>query len=79
MIVYHLCDEVAITIGDFYNFKEGSQDLPTRYVGADTEKIHTQDGRQIRATSSSSYINNSIETVEVLLLEDGKYEVLKSN
>ena len=50
-----------------------------RYLGAETEKIQTEDGHEIWKTSSRSYITNSIETVEVLLIKDGKYEVLKSN
>ena len=50
-----------------------------RYLGAETEKIQTEDGHEIWTTSSRSYITKSIETVESFLLEDGKYEVLKFN
>ena len=79
MIVSHLCDELARQIGDFYKIKEGSQGPPTLYLGADTENIQTKDGSDRWTTSSTSYITNAIETVEVLLTEDGKCEVLNYN
>ena len=76
MIVYHLGDEVARKIGNFYKIKEGIQGLPTWYLGADTEKIQIKHGCEIWKTSSRYYITNDIETVEALLLEDVKCEVL---
>ena len=79
MIVSHWCDEVARKIGEFYNIKEGSQGPYTRYLGANTEKIQTEDGCDIWKTSSRSYITNDIETVEGLLLKYGKCGVIKSN
>ena len=66
-------------IGEFYNIKEGRQVPPTRYLGSDTENIKAGYRHEICKTSSSSYITNSIATVEVLLIEYGKCEVLKSN
>ena len=72
MIVSHLDDEVAKQIGDFYKIKEGIQGPPTRYLGADTEKILTDDGCDIWKTSSMSNITNAVETFEGVLLEDGK-------
>ena len=47
MIISNLGDEVAKTNGGFYKFKEGIQGPPTRYLGANTEKIQTEDGHQI--------------------------------
>ena len=79
MIISHLGDQVAKTIGEFYNIKELSQGPPTRYLEADTEKIQTEDRREIWKISSSSYITNIIDTVEGLLFEDGKCKVLKFN
>ena len=52
MIVSHLGDEASRKIGDFYYIKEGSQGPPNRYLGAETEKIQTKDGSEIRTTSS---------------------------
>ena len=49
------------------------------YLGTDTEKIQTEDGREIWTTSSRSYITNVIETIEGFLLECGKCKFLKSN
>ena len=79
MIVYDLGDEVAIQIVDFYNIKEESQGPPTLYLGSDMENIQTMYGSEIWTTSSRSFITNGIETVEGLLIEDGKCEVLKYN
>ena len=78
-ILSHLGDEVARKIGNFYKIKEGIKRLPTQYLGADTEKDQTENGREICTTSSRSYITNAIENVEGLLIIEGKCEVLKSN
>ena len=75
IIIYHLGDQVAKKTGDFYNIKEGSQGQPMHYLGVETEKIQTKDEREIWMTSSRYYITNEIDNVEVLLLEDGKFEV----
>ena len=58
---------------------EVSQGPPTWYLGEDMEKIQTTDGHEIWSTSSRSHITNSIDTIESLLPEDGKCEVLKYN
>ena len=79
MIICHLGDEVAKQICDFYKTKERSQGLPTRYLGAETEKTHTEDGCEIWTTSWRSYITNAMETVEGFLLDYGKWEAIKSN
>ena len=50
-----------------------------RYLGADTDTIQTEDGRELCKTSSMYYNTNTIETVEGLLLDDVTCEVLKSN
>ena len=50
MIVSHLGGEVAKTIGEFYQIKKGGQYLPMRYLGADREKIQTEDGSEIWTT-----------------------------
>ena len=39
----YLGDDVAIQISNFCNIKEGSQGPHTRYLGADTDKIQTED------------------------------------
>ena len=54
MIISHLGDEVPIQIGDFYKIREGSQGQPTRYLGADAEKIQTKYGHEIWTNSSRS-------------------------
>ena len=79
MIVYNFGDDVARQIDNFYKINEGSQGLPTRYLGEDTEKVYTKDGHGIWTTSSRSYITNAIETVDGFLLEDGKCYVFKYN
>ena len=68
MIVSSLGDEVAKQIRNFYKIKGGSQGLPTRYLGVDTQNIQTEDGREIWKTLSRLYITNIIETFESLLL-----------
>ena len=78
-IIFHLGDQVSKQIGGFYNIKEVIQVPPTWYLGVDKEKIQNEDGHEIWTTSSSYYITNAFETVEGLLLEDGKCEVLKYN
>ena len=54
MIISTLGDQVAKQICEFYYIKEGSQGLPMLYLVADTETIHTEDGREIWTTSSVS-------------------------
>ena len=41
--------------------------------------IHIEYESDIWTTSSRSYITNYIESIEGLLLEDGKCDILKSN
>ena len=72
MIICHLGDEVAKQICEFYKTKERSQGLPTRYLGADMGNIYTKYWGEIWKKLSRSYITNTIETVEGLLLGDGK-------
>ena len=79
MIVSHLGDEASKKIGNFYNIKEGDKGPHTQYLGTDTEKIQTEDGREVWTNSSRYYINNTIETVEGFIIEGGKCEVFKSN
>ena len=79
MIVSHLGDELSRQISGFYMIQERIQGPPKRYIGADTEKMQTDDGLEIWTTSSDSYINTYIKTVEGLLLEYSKCEIIKSN
>eukprot|EP00957_Ditylum_brightwellii_P045446 3445118-Ditylum_brightwellii.AAC.1 len=51
--------------------KEGSVGVPERYLGTDIEKIQAADGSMMWATSPCSYIKNTIQVVEDLLVEDG--------
>ena len=79
VIVSNLGDQVARQIDEFYKIKKGSQGLPTRYLGADMGNIYTKYWGEIWKKLSRSYITNTIETVEGLLLGDGKCQVLKYN
>ena len=69
---------VIESIGKFFRVKPGSDKEPDRYLGGDVEKLTLEDGNVIWATSSRSYVENAIKTVEGLLLEDGEGYVLKT-
>jgi hypothetical protein len=55
-----IMDQIAQT----YRLKEGSVQLPERYLGANIEKWTFQDGRHLWSMSAKSYIKSAIENIE---------------
>jgi hypothetical protein len=51
-------------IAQSYRLKEGSVQLPERYLGANFENWTFQDGRQLWSMSAKSYIKSAIENIE---------------
>jgi hypothetical protein len=54
-----------------YVLKDESIGSPNRYLGANIDRVQTQDGRIIWSMSSESYVRAAIENVENMLKSDG--------
>ena len=63
-----IMDDLALT----YDLKEGSVREPTIYLGAEIKKYHVKSGKEHYSMSSMQYLKNEVNTVEQLLLEDGR-------
>jgi len=64
-------------IGQVYDLKDTVRP-PVTYLGAQIERMQLQSGKECWAFSSEKFIKNAINTIEDLLLEDGRNEGLKS-
>ena len=65
-------------LGKVFKLKEGSVGPPDRYLGANIEKLQTEDGRDIWSFNCKDYLKGAIERVKLLAMEDGK-ELHKRN
>ena len=64
LIISHQGDTIAKQIGQIYKIKEGSQGPPKIYLGANNDKIQTDDGQEIWAMSLRTYVKEAVATVE---------------
>jgi Reverse transcriptase (RNA-dependent DNA polymerase). len=55
-----------------YELKEGSVGPPTRYLGANVERVQLEDGRETWAMSSRDYVDLAVSNVESMRKLDGE-------
>ena len=73
--ILHLSHDPDVAINalrGMYELKEGSVGPPTRYLGANVERVQLSDGRETWAMSSKDYITSAISNVESLRKMDGE-------
>ena len=63
---------VIDALASIYVMKQGSMGPPDRYLGANIEKLQTQDSKVMWATHSRDYCNLVITNMEKTLTYDGK-------
>ena len=63
--------QVCEKIGEVYRLKEGIEE-PTRYLGAQIEKVDLPNGKQCWGIKADQYVEDSINTLQRLLDEDGR-------
>jgi hypothetical protein len=73
--ILHLSHDPDVAINalrGMYELKEGSVGPPTRYLGANVERVQLGDGRETWAMSSKDYITSAISNVESMRKMDGE-------
>lgn len=55
-----------------YELKEGSIGPPTRYLGANIERVQLEDGRETWAMPSRDYVDSAVSNVESMRKLDGE-------
>ena len=55
-----------------FEIKNNKYGPPTMYLGGDIEKFQLPDGSSAWSMTSCSYVKSAVETVRVLLAEDGR-------
>jgi Reverse transcriptase (RNA-dependent DNA polymerase). len=73
--ILHLSHEPGVVMDALrrsYELKKGSVGPPTRYLGANVERIQLGDGRETWAMSSRDYIESAISNVESMRKLDGE-------
>ena len=67
----HNTNPVINALQASYTLKEGSIGTPKRYLGANIDRVQTDDGRMVWSMSSEDYVRAAIDNLEKMLKADG--------
>ena len=72
LAISHNPEAIMKAIGKTFEIKNNEYGPPKMYLGADIEKFHLPNGSFAWSLHSASYVKSAVETVKVLLAEDGR-------
>ena len=78
LLLSHSPKPTLVQLGQIYDLKDGSIEVPTQYLGAQVYKHSLPDGSWAWAMSSEKFVKNAVQTVEQLLKDDGDGYHLKT-
>lgn len=73
--ILHVSHDPNVVIGmlrTMYELKEDSVGVPTRYLGANVERVQLHDGKEVWAMTSHDYIASAIANVESMRKQDNE-------
>jgi Reverse transcriptase (RNA-dependent DNA polymerase) len=70
LVVSHDTSATMEKLAELYRLKPESVGPPTRYLGATTEEVQLNNGREVWSMSAKDYITNAVKIVEARMLTD---------
>jgi hypothetical protein len=72
LVVSHAPEEVMKSIREQFEIKNGEFGPPMKYLGAGISQVQLNDGNMCWSMESQKYVKAAIDTINALLLEDGR-------
>lgn len=72
LVASHAPMDVMDGIASHFEIKNGDISEPKTYLGADVEKFQLPNGKYAWSLTANSYVKNAVDTVQMLLAEDGR-------